>query len=191
MTLIDPLVEEFLTFWSGIKLRICSSPGVVREEIVKCALLCVSCDLPAARKACGFLSFSAQLGCSRCLKMYYSGFDRSQWEPRTDSKHRENVTKLKKCRSKAARNRKESKFGCRYSSLLDLGYFSPTRFLVIDPMHNLFLGTGRRIIALWIQQNLLGNREFERIQQFVDNNYGSARRCWTNSHKNWFRIFWL
>lgn len=36
-------------------------------------------------------------------------------------------------------------------------------------MHNLFLGTGRQIIALWIQQKLLSNPEFEQIQRFVDN----------------------
>ena len=174
---LDPLIEELLKFWSGIKLRICSSTGVVREEVVKCAILCVSCDLPAARKACGFLSYSAKLGCSRCLKVFpgkvgeqdYSGFDRSQWEPRTDAKHRDNVKKLEKCISKAERTSMESNFSCRYSSFLDLGYFSPTRFLVIDPMHNLFLGTGKRIIALRIQQNLLGNHEFEQIQRFVDN----------------------
>ena len=98
----------------------------------------------------------------------YSGSDRSQWEPRTDAKRRDNVKKLEKCKSKAERTRMESNFGCRYSSFLDLGYFSPTRFLVINPMHNLFLGTGKRIIALWIQQNLLGNHEFEQIQRFVD-----------------------
>jgi len=43
----------------------------------------VTCDLPAGRKVCGFLSHSATLGCSKCLKEFpgavgnkdYSGFD--------------------------------------------------------------------------------------------------------------------
>ena len=55
------------------------------------------------------------------------------------------LKKLKKCRSKAAQTRKESKLGCRYCSLVDLGYFRPKRFLIIDPMRNLFLVIGRRI----------------------------------------------
>ena len=56
----------------------------------------------------------------------------------------------------------------RYSVLLDLLYFSPTRFLVIDPMHNLFLGTGKRMLSLWIEFDLLSKHHFDQIQQFVD-----------------------
>ena len=174
---LDPLVSELLDFWSGVKLRICSSSGVV-EEIVKCALLCVCCDLPAARKSCGFLSYTARLGCSRCLKEFpgrvgdvrdFSGFNRSQWKPRSDTEHRVNVAKLKKCKSKSELEQNESKLGCRYSCLLDLPYFSPTRFLTIDPMHNLFLGTGKRILLQWIELKLLDKAHFEQIQHFVDN----------------------
>ena len=42
---LEPLVGEILQFWTGEKLQIFTSSGVV-EEIVKCALLCVSWDLP-------------------------------------------------------------------------------------------------------------------------------------------------
>ena len=37
---------------------------------VCCALLCVSCDLPALRKVCGFTSYSALHGCSKCMKVF-------------------------------------------------------------------------------------------------------------------------
>ena len=33
--------------------------------------------------------------------------------------------------------------GCRYSVLLDLPYFDPVRMTIIDPMHNLYLGTAK------------------------------------------------
>ena len=174
---LEPLVHELLQFWSGEKLQICTSSGVI-EEIVKCALLCVSCDLPAGRKACGFLSYTARLGCPQCLKEFpvsvsdqrnYSGFDRSKWPHRSDDDHRANVKKLSTCRSKAELTRAESKFGCRYSSFLDLPYFSPTRFLTIDPMHNLFLGTRKRMLSLWVELKLLTSTHFDQIQQFVDN----------------------
>lgn len=33
---------------------------------IRCAHVCIACDLPAACKACGFLSCVANLGCSRC-----------------------------------------------------------------------------------------------------------------------------
>ena len=172
---LEPLVCELEQFWSGIKLPVCTISGSA-EEVVKCALLCVCCDLPAARKTCGFLSYNARLGCSKCMKEFqgsiiqrnYSGFDRSKWPPRTNSQHRKNVKKLKVCKTKTELAKNESLFGCRYSRLLDLPYFDPVRFLSIDPMHNLFLGTGKRILSLWIDCNLLNKTHFEEIQRFVD-----------------------
>ena len=173
---LEPLVCELMQFWTGIKLPLNTSSGVV-EEVVKCALLCVCCDLPAGRKTCGFLSYNARLGCSRCLKEFsgslqernYSGFDRSQWPSRSNAHHRENVKKLQECRTKTELARTESVLGCRYSCLLELPYFDPVRFLAIDPMHNLFLGTGKHILSVWIDTNLLNKTHFDKIQQFVDN----------------------
>lgn len=39
----------------------------------------------------------------------------------------------------------ESELGCRYSILLELPYFDPIRMTIIDPMHNLFLGSAKHI----------------------------------------------
>ena len=36
----------------------------------KVRLLCVACDIPAARKVCGFLSHNATHGCSKCHKEF-------------------------------------------------------------------------------------------------------------------------
>lgn len=66
------------------------------EAIFKCALICLSCDLPAGRKVAGLLGHSANLGCSKCYKKFstgqfgkqdYSGFNRNTWERRTNEKH--------------------------------------------------------------------------------------------------------
>lgn len=76
---------------------------------------------------------------------------------------------LRNCKSKAELTAAESKFGCRYCSFLDLPYFSPRRFLTIDPMHNLFLGTGKHMLSLWMELKLLISTHFDQIQQFVDN----------------------
>ncbi len=69
--------------------------------------------------------------------------------------------------NKAALKKAESEVGCRYSSLLELPYFSPTRFLTIDPMHNLFLGTGKRVLSLWMDFNLVTKEHFNQIQTFT------------------------
>ena len=63
----------------------------------------------------------------------------------------------------------ESKLGCRYSCLVDLPYFdAATRMLCIDPMHNLFLGTGKHMLSIWIGQGWLNKKPFVSIQKFVD-----------------------
>ena len=87
---LRPLVEELLDFWKGKSMHVCGKDDVQR---VRCALVCVACDMPASRKVCGFLGHSATLGCSRCKKQFpgevgnkdYSGFDRDNWVMRCNS----------------------------------------------------------------------------------------------------------
>ena len=82
-TYLTPLVSELLTLWRGKSFKTASKSTV----FVQCALLCVACDLPAGRKVCGFLSFNANLGCSRYHNFgtgvfgiqNYSGFNRDTW----------------------------------------------------------------------------------------------------------------
>ncbi len=133
-------------------------------------------DLPATRKTCGFLSHSAALGCSKCLKRFpgtagfmdYSGFRRSAWPIRNNVIHRANVQAIKKCQTKVSQEKKESELGCRYSILIDLPYFDAVRMHVIDPMHNLYFGTGKQMINIWIKNGSLITSHFVEIQKFVD-----------------------
>ena len=83
-------------------------------------------------------------------------------------KELKHVDEVMKCNTMTERAKKESKFGCRYSALLDLSYFDPPTMLPIDPMHNLFLGTGKRMISVWINTGILDGRKYEKIQQSVD-----------------------
>ena len=93
---LSPLVSELLDMWSGVQLN---TPNSTSKATFKCALLGVSCDLPAGRKVCGLLGHSARLGCSRCYHEFHTSgstdyggtFDRSLWEPRTNEKHRADV----------------------------------------------------------------------------------------------------
>ena len=84
-----------------------------------CALVCVACDLPAGRKTCGFLSYSANLGCSRCYRNFGTGtfgvrnyffFNKHDWILRTNENHRKDVTSTLKCKSKTEREKKNLKF---------------------------------------------------------------------------------
>jgi len=84
---LKPLVDYLLELWRG-KILKTSLFGIVP---VRCALTCISCDLPATRKLCGFVSYSASRGCSKCQKEFpckqfgdkpnYSGYERCEWLP--------------------------------------------------------------------------------------------------------------
>ena len=171
---LSPLVDELLEFIDGVYMNVYSFSN---PQLVKCALLCLACDMPASRKAAGFLGHSANFGCNKCFKKFpgrvgeknYSGFDRSQWPCRTNSKHRNDVKMILKCTSKTQRQKMESELGCRYSVLLKLPYFDPIRMTIIDPMHNMYIGTAKHILrAVWLEQNLITKKQLEIVQNRVD-----------------------
>ena len=169
-TYLYPLVLELLDLWNGIAVQV---DGCTVD--IRAALLGVACDIPAGRKVCGFLSHSAHLGCSCCFCDFikdsddqYSKFERDRWEMRTNERHRADVIKLEKCKSKTEQEKKELEIGCRYSILLKLPYFDPVRMLLVDPMHNLFLGSAKYVIkSIWIRMGLLSNSDLDVIYQRV------------------------
>ena len=147
-SILKPLVTELLDFMKGIQMTV---NGYTGTRLIRCALLSVACDIPACRKISGFLGHSATLGCSKCLKKFpggkdMSGFDRSKWPARTVDEHRKSVKAINDCEIKSHCIRKELELGCRYSVLLDLPYFDPVRMSIIDPMHNLYLGTAKYML---------------------------------------------
>ena len=172
-TYLTPLVCELLLLWDGVLIKTHSAG----PQSIRCALLCVGCDLPAGRKTCGFLSYSANLGCSKCYSNFgtglfgkkdYSGFDRASWSLRSNEKHREDVRTLLACSTKSERERKESELGCRYSSLLQLPYFDPVRMLIIDPMHNMYMGTAKYILNnIWIKRNIITSSDLITINKRI------------------------
>ena len=171
---LGPLVKELLDFWHGVEISIQS---LQKSVSVRCALLCVACDIPASRKVCGFLGHSANLGCSKCLKRFpggvgskdYYGFDRTIWPERNVDDHRKNVEAIKECTTVTKQCELESKYGCRYSAILDLPYFDPVRIMIIDPMHNLFLGTAKHILKdVWLERNLITKSDLSSIQESIN-----------------------
>lgn len=82
-TFLQPLVDELKELWTGVPM----ATSINVSTVVRAALLCVGCDLPVARKVCGFVGHRAKMGCSKCLlpfrtarfgdKPDYSNFDRS------------------------------------------------------------------------------------------------------------------
>ena len=173
-TFLAPLVHELQKLWNGMEMHI-NSVGVVK---LRCALLCVACDIPASRKVCGFLGHSADLGCSKCLKRFpgsvgtkdYSGFDRSKWPERNIEQHKLYIIRIRQCKTKTGRAHLESKCGSRYSILLDLPFFDPIRMTIIDPMHNLYLGSAKRLIHIWNEQGFIKSNDYEHDSELCRSN---------------------
>lgn len=140
---LTPLVNAFLEFWEpGVWFS--RTHGFPDGRLVRCALIAVICDLPAARKVGGFAAFSHEHFCSIChctrKNNGYGDVDYTSWRRRTADECRAYAEQYQ-----AAENEKERKSifdsaGLRWSELLRLPYFDPVRFIVIDAMHNLFLG---------------------------------------------------
>ena len=137
-------------------------------------MILVSCDIPAARKICEYVS--ALVSCHRCTKKAnyknhqhnFAGMDDiDEWfVTRSSIQHRENALGWRRCNSDAARKRYVKITGVRWSELLRLPYFDPIRFLTVDPMHCLFLGIAKWIVKrIWIEEGILTSDSLNNIQK--------------------------
>ena len=139
---LHPVVNDFLTMWSpGVYYS--QTDGHRNGRLVRCAIVCVVCDLPAARKTTGFVSFAHNHFCAICectLKENgYHDFNPASWTRRTNKSCRHSA-KLYRRAKVEHRQKVVDKTGVRWSELLRLPYFNPAQFVVVDPMHNLLLG---------------------------------------------------
>ncbi|EXX57951.1 hypothetical protein RirG_202350 [Rhizophagus irregularis DAOM 197198w] len=163
------IVDELLEFWDGIEIP-------AAEKNIRLALICCLNDIPAARKLCGHIS--ASVSCHRCYKTAnsngngnksnFGGFDDMvDWFVERDlDEHRRNAELWRLCKSEEEIKRHVSSTHVRWSELLRLPYFNPIRYLVIDPMHCLFLGIAHWIIKkLWIDGNKITKQDLEKMEK--------------------------
>lgn len=101
-------------------------------------------------------------------KSEYFGFNKESWPVRTHALHLQQVSKYKDATSASQFQAIEKAYGVRYSELLRLPYFDIIEFHVIDPMHNLLLGTGKYVMNLWKESNILSRADLEDIQDEVN-----------------------
>ena len=163
------VVHEFLELWKGV--WICFPQG---RTFINAIFVGLAADILASRKAAGFCGHAALKGCSRCLKSFvtkrfgdkpnYGGFNVSEWPKRCHRTHTLYGYKVLSASTKQERKRLEREYGARYSVLYELPYYDCIRFIPIDPMHNLFLGTAKHIMNTWKNLQLLNKTDFSTIQ---------------------------
>ena len=139
--LLRPLVDELVIMWHR-GLYLSHVPDENGPLLVRAAMVPLVCDLPALRKAGGFAGHSATKFCSFCQlpKQRMDDLNRSQWGRYTREDHLRVATEWLNAPSEAVRDDIFKKHGIRWSELLRLEYWDPTRFALVDAMHNLFLG---------------------------------------------------
>lgn len=95
---LRPLIDELLVLQDG--LEICG-------QKVRVKALCWACDLPAIRKTMGFLSFSANMGCSKCLQNCREDGYLTLSTPRTGEEHRAAGARIKVLDATSTKSAKE------------------------------------------------------------------------------------
>ena len=149
--LLRPLVDELLEFWDpGVWYT--RTPHCASGKLVRAALVPLICDLKAARQVMGHGSHSAKKFCSICSL---------PWEQRNDlselsrvsvpaKKFREHALRWKNAHSQSQREKLFKKHGIRWSVLLELPYWDPPRFTIVDSMHTILLGhLHRHCTVIW------------------------------------------
>ena len=174
---LAPIIDELLELWNGFSLSKSDEHSTGKE--IRVAVICCSNDIPAARKLCGHIS--ALVGCHRCYKrasgeegqrLNFGGFDDiNEWfRPKDAAEHRRNAMIWKHQRTKKDRADFVSRTRVRWSEMLRLPYFDPIRFLVVDPMHNLFLGIAHWIVKrLWIEGGKINKNDLELMENRAKN----------------------
>ena len=140
---LSPLVDEFLVFWDpGVRFsHTCKFP---EGRLILCALILVVCDLLATRKAIGYAACSHERFCNVCkctrTGQGYGHTDCRAWARRSNEEWCKAAMDYQACGNKEAKTAQFNKTGVRWTELLRLPYFDISRCVVVDPMHNLFLG---------------------------------------------------
>ena len=196
---LEPMVDELKKLWRvGALIHTYENPEGAHMHAM---LLGVACDSPAARKISGFLCHSALYGCTKCYHKFsgkvgekmYHGHDYDNWTLRDNKTHRGHCEKITRAETDSERSSLESKYGCRYSALLELTYFDAIRHTPIDAMHNLYLGIAKAFFELLVDLGILTDLKMARMTENLQNIYTNSGKSWLpkniGSHWKFFNAY--
>ncbi|THU85280.1 hypothetical protein K435DRAFT_806048, partial [Dendrothele bispora CBS 962.96] len=163
-----PFINELLRLWKdGIRVV---TPKFPEGRLVRVALVAVVCDKPAAHKLGGFGSHSHTHFCTMCWisqgdKGSAQAFVENGFRKRTDAEHRRLQKEYLQCTSNSAQDNFVRENATRWAELHRLPYFDLCAMIVIDPMHNLFLGLVKtHFYHIWVQHHILRkNKELKAL----------------------------
>lgn len=97
-SVLRPLIDELIVLQDGLEIN-----GLK----VRVKALCWACDLPAIRKTMGFLSCSANMGCSKCVQKLRDNGYLTLSTPRTGADHRAVGARIKVLDATSTKSAKE------------------------------------------------------------------------------------
>ena len=89
------------------------------------------------------------------------------WIPRNGKDHKRQAFEISKANTKTEKTQMESAPGVRYSEWFRLPYFDLILLHVIDPMHNLLLGTAKHAFVVWVDLNLISLQHIAKIDTLM------------------------
>lgn len=154
---LEVLVKELLDFWNP-GLYFSQTHSHPQGRLIRCALIPLICDLGAIKKTSGQASHSATYFCSFChIKLKdINTLDPQRWPKMTCEERHTCAFQWKNAPSEQEQRKLFRANGMRYSPLLDLPYWR-SRYVVIEAMHNLFLGLFQRHCRNVFGINIQGN----------------------------------
>lgn len=209
---LEPLVDDFLLFWQpGVWFT--RTSNYPNGRFILCAIVVVVCDCLAARKVAGYAAHSHNHFCHICYctrkEQGYGDTNHADWKRR---EHADVKTEAENWKAsfetsdqgptdatptavagdspvdfkQAKADSKASPQGVRWSALLRLPYFDIVRFVVVDGMHNLFLG----LVKDHFRQ-VLGMDEAGRLAHDEDERGGPTVEKPTCLDVSWSSTLWM
>jgi hypothetical protein len=160
------------------------------------AIVAVVADLPASRKVTGCAGHSATKFCSLCNLLIndINNIDWWTWKPASREEQRIAALKWLNAPNKTQRAKVYKETGVRWSPLWDLPYWDPTKYVVVDGMHNLFLGLVkyhfREVLGMEILDSKPSeDKEPEPEREITEKEMVKARKIMENPNSTQLRKF--
>ncbi|KAJ8473733.1 hypothetical protein ONZ45_g16182 [Pleurotus djamor] len=135
---IQLIVDDFKVLWTP-GLRLSRTPLYPHGRTFKAMLIPLVCDMLGSRQAAGHPAPTAHNFCEACdLDIHdIDHFIPEDW-PRRDCAHvRQIAIEYRSFNNTLEKRHHFEAFGQRWTPLLELPYWDPTKFIVIDSMHTL------------------------------------------------------
>lgn len=134
------LVKELLEFWKGVFFS--STARYRLGRFVKGVVIPLVCDMLAARQVAGLGSVNSKFFCTFCRLPIQDieNLSKHTWPERRLHEQVVWAREWRDCRSEREREQLFKLHGVRWSALLELPYWNPILFSIVDQMHAAFLG---------------------------------------------------